>query len=176
MIGVQSHGECWCRRAGDSLAYVFPLESMEHSLRLWNEALFLSHFNFSYFLIFHILFECGWQTTLYLFQKYNVVTQLLCMLFYAHLKCSSHLSPHNTILILLTIFPVLCLLLLWLIHSQTGACISHFTHFAIPYPFPLCQPSICCLYLQVWFCFLFLFFWIPPMGEITWDQCFFFFF
>lgn len=38
---------------------------------------------------------------------------------YAHCKCSYHLSPYNAIIIPLTTFPLLYLLLSWLIHSIT---------------------------------------------------------
>ena len=45
------------------------------------------------------------------------LTSLLC---HAYCMCSYHLSPYWAITIQLAIFPMLCLLSLWFIHSITG--------------------------------------------------------
>ena len=98
----------------------------------------------------------------------------------AHHKCS-HLSPYDTIIVPLTIFPMLCLLFLWLILSITGKPVPPPLQPFCPTPYhpPLWQPSVCSLYLQVWFCFLFVGLFICfrfYMSEIIWYLSFSFLF
>ena len=101
--------------------------------------------------------------------------QLLHTLCCAHHKCNA-IWHHTALLKLsLTIFSMLCLLFLWLIHSITGNLYLPlpFTHIGYPPPPSSWQPSICSLYLWVWFWFLFaysivLFFQISHMSKIMW--------
>lgn len=58
----------------------------------------------------------SWHTILHWFQAYNIVIWQRCKLYCAHHNCSYHLSPNNASTILSTVFPLLYLLSLWLIH------------------------------------------------------------
>lgn len=57
------------------------------------------------------------HTQYYMHFRYTTVIELLCMLCCAQYKRSYHLSPYKTITVSLTIFPMLCSLFWWLIHS-----------------------------------------------------------
>ena len=72
---------------------------------------------FLHFIFFlYLLLKYNWHTMLYYFQMYKIVIWQFYTLLTAHQgKCSYHLSPHNRIAILLTIFPMLYFSSPWLI-------------------------------------------------------------
>lgn len=91
------------------------------------------------------------QTVLDQFQVYNTVLQQLYML-----SCAHHNRSHNTIIILLTIFALLYVSSLWIIHSILEACVFHspWPVWLIPlHPF-FWKPSAWSLYFRVFSFFL----------------------
>ena len=116
---------------------------------------------------------CNFKTVLFLFlstvdtQCYitfrctTVIQHLYTLCCYTH-RCSCYLSLCNTITISLLIFPMLCLLFLWFIHSVTGSLYVPFpfTYFAYtPFPCGNNQFSVFIglIVLFVCFCMCFVF-------------------
>ena len=102
-----------------------------------------------------LFYNCTWHTVPHQFQVYNIMTRHLYNLWSDHLdKSSSHLIPHISITILLTILPMLysifpCLLL------QLAFCMSQFLflpHSSLQLPSHL--TTISSLYQWVCFCFV----------------------
>ena len=93
---------------------------------------------------------------LHYFQVYNIVIQLPYMSCYAHMLCSPHLSPYNTVTSW-TMSPMLCLLSQWLIHSMTGNLylllpFIHLTHSPFPTPWSITHIYI---YISSFLCLIY---------------------
>ena len=66
--------------------------------------------------LFSSIVDAQW----YIIFRCTTLIQLLYMLLYNHSKCSDHPPPYIALTMSLTIFPMLCLLFLWIIHFIIG--------------------------------------------------------
>ena len=92
-------------------------------------------------------------------------------LFHLRSKCTTHLAPNRVITKLLAIFPVLYFTSPWLFYTYQFVVFTTFTFFTQPPNLPpICQPSVCSLYLSLFQLCLFIYFvlYIPHISEIIW--------
>ena len=71
-------------------------------------------------------------------------------LFHLRSKCTAHLAPNRVITKLLAIFPVLYFTSPWLFYTYQFVVFTTFAFFTQPPNLPpICQPSVCSLYLSL---------------------------